>query len=282
MRAVRSPGVKSLDLDALNRVHATSFRYAGRYRGGESGAWRLVDARGRRFVLKGRGERDPADAARTTAVLRSLGYPAPEYVLVAADYSIQEELPGQPLPPWRPLDSTLLARLLELNEMQEGRALLEPRDWPASLVRTVLEGGEGYMLLDTLRRHSGDARLLLERCQAAVLAYAGDVGTQSDIVHVDFTPANVLAEGGRVTGVIDWDGTRSGDRLFDLATLLYYVPDAARVRAYVVERASEGVLAAYLAHLAVRQTEWSLRLHTPEVGAFVLRYSLELTARFPR
>ena len=271
-------------LDEINARHGTDFRLDGRYEGGETGALRVVAPDGRRFALKERGDGDPAGAARTTSLLRRLGYPAPEYVVVGGEYSVQEELPGRPLRPWRPLDASVVTRLLELNELQEGRALLEPRDWPASLVRTVLEGGEGYMLLDTLRRHSRDARLLLERCQAAVLAYAGEARTQGDVVHFDFTPANVLADGTRVTGVIDWDGTHSGDRLFDLATLLYYVPEAARVRAYtyIVERAGEGVLAAYLAHVAVRQTEWSLRLHSRETGAFVLRYSLEVTAGFPR
>src|SRR5262249_48620460 len=39
-------------LDDLNARHGTTFRAGGRYDGGEVGAARLVDAEGRRFVLK--------------------------------------------------------------------------------------------------------------------------------------------------------------------------------------------------------------------------------------
>ena len=43
-------------------------------------------------------------------------------------------------------------------------------------------------------------------------------------MHLDFHPGNVLVDGGRVTGVVDWDGAGRGDRLFDLVTLRFEVP----------------------------------------------------------
>lgn len=265
----------------INATHGTDFRVLGKYEGGEFGAFRLVDGHGRRFVLKGRTPTPPAEVAATTAALAAIGYPAPRYVVVGDEYSIQEELPGTPLRTFAPLDRSLVDRLIELNELQAGRAVLEPRDWPRVLVRSVLEGEVAYMVLETLVRHSDDSRRLLERCQDAVRRYGEEATVTADVVHWDFHQGNVLADGGRVTGVVDWDATTSGDRLFDLATLLYYAPAESRVRDYVVSRAGRGVLAAYLAHMCIREADWSLRLYGGETGAGALRYALEVAESFP-
>ncbi len=40
----------------------------------------------------------------------------------------------------------------------------------------------------------------------------------TSVVHMDYHPQNVLVEGPRVTGVIDWAGATTGDRHFDAAT----------------------------------------------------------------
>ena len=87
--------METVDLEELNRRHGTSFRHAGRYAGGEFGASRLLDAAGRRFILK---QSPLPAAARVTAQLRALGYPAPRYVVVGDGYSVQEELPGSRSP----------------------------------------------------------------------------------------------------------------------------------------------------------------------------------------
>ena len=137
------------------------------------------------------------------------------------------------------------------------------------------------MVLETLARHSDDARRLLARCQEMIRRYAAESHATGDVVHWDFHPANTLVADGRVTGVIDWDGTTSGDRLFDLATLLYYTPGERRIRGYVLERVDEGVLAAFLAHVCIREAEWCIRLHSPQTAEAALRYALEVAASFP-
>lgn len=43
-----------------------------------------------------------------------------------------------------------------------------------------------------------------------------------DIVHFDFTPANILVAAGEISGVIDWEGACRGDSVFDLASMLFY------------------------------------------------------------
>jgi aminoglycoside phosphotransferase (APT) family kinase protein len=51
-------------------------------------------------------------------------------------------------------------------------------------------------------------------------------------LHGDLHPANVLAENGRITAIIDWGDVCAGDRATDLASLWMLLPDpAARERA---------------------------------------------------
>jgi tRNA A-37 threonylcarbamoyl transferase component Bud32 len=91
----------------------------------------------------------------------------------------------------------------------------------------------------------------------------------SDIVHFDLCPANVLHERGRLTGIVDWnvpfDGAAQGDRGFDVATVLFYTYDNRATRDRLWARASaisgERWTAVYLAHLVLRQVEWSVRHH---------------------
>lgn len=87
----------------------------------------------------------------------------------------------------------------------------------------------------------------------------------SDIVHFDFNPANLLISNGANSGVVDWDGVFAGDCSFDLATLLFYAYDDAslreQLRQHILARTNPGILSVYLAHLILRQTGWSLRLH---------------------
>jgi hypothetical protein len=260
----------------LNARHGTAFTFAGDYDGGEFGAQRLRDDAGRAWVLK----QQPAGLApATTAALRPFGYPAPHYLLVGEGYSVQEELPGEPLGGWR---IAAPPALIALNELQEGMSVDGDRSWPAALVDSVLVGGEEYMILATLEHHSDEARELLRLCRRAVERHAAKLTSTGDVVHGDFTGANILVRGGEVTGVIDWGGTASGDRLFDLATFLYYAAgNAPDVRAYVVERIGEEGLAVYLAHMAIRQAEWSVRHHGEGAGWETVRYGLELARAFP-
>lgn len=108
--------------------------------------------------------------------------------------------------------------------------------------------------LATLRDHSDRSRDLLARCQDAVRSFGDRVPALDAIVHWDFTPDNVLVRDGRVTGVIDWEGVRAGDPVFDLVTLAFYAPGTRLLDAAVSEL-DPGVRAVYQAHLCVRQAE---------------------------
>jgi len=258
-------------------------RFDRRYAGGEIGAERWLDESGRAFVLK-RG-RSAARAADVTARLRELGYPAPRYVQVEADWALQEELPGEPLEPWQPLLEAIAAQLLELHELHA--AALPPAgipawggSWQRVVMSSVLSGARSYLRLATLRDHSDRSRELLNRCQETVRRFGDRVPAVDAIVHWDFTPDNVLVRDGRVTGVIDWEGVRPGDPRFDLVTLAFYAPGTPQLEA-ALGGLDPGVRVVYQAHLCVRQAEWSLRRHDEATGERMLAYALEVASRFP-
>ncbi len=264
-------------LQRINERHGTSFLLVERYTTGEQGAYAVADGTGGRFVLKwGADVEEYRIAVATTGVLLRQGYRAPLYVLVGAlpdvAYSVQRRLPGSP---GAAATGAVLPRLLELNTLQTGRAVAPTVGWPAQVVDTVLLGADGYCLLDTMRKHSPATAELLDLLQALVRSHAGVECETGDIVHCDFQPANILVEGGEVSGVVDWDATCAGDATFDLATLLFYSYEDAEIRVQlwheVLERAGPGCVSIYLAHLILRQVEWSIRHHPGMAEAYLRR-----------
>lgn len=222
------------------------------------------------------GQRLPASLERAVAVttrLRGVGYPAPRYALidvapeVGVSFSVQEALPGAPL--GTRLDQATLDQLLALIDLQQGLATEPAPAWPGKVVRTVLEGGDGFCLLEPMRAHSAETAELLTHLQRLAAIDPGDYRAANDIVHFDFQGANILVEGRRINGVVDWDGARPGDCSFDLATLFFYADPGYGAdpgqseRLWRILRAGTDPswLRVYLAHLCLRQIDWSIRFH---------------------
>lgn len=105
----------------------------------------------------------------------------------------------------------------------------------------------------------------------------------SDIVHFDYQPANILVHEGRISGVVDWEGAWTGDATFDLATLLYYSWEKSSVREELwrraVERSGTAVLSVYLAHMILRQVDWSIRFYNELTVRRWLQVSDEVLGR---
>jgi aminoglycoside phosphotransferase (APT) family kinase protein len=249
---------------------------------GESRSTFIVAANGDEFVVKlvqgaiGNQWR----LVRLVRDLRRRGYPAPEYVGVGESdgtvFTVQRRLPGQILhagpgmPPPAELFAALLPSLLAAIELQHDAGDLAQPPWPAWLLDTIENGGDGYCLHATMRQSHRTATLL-DRLQAlARRNLRDDAARTRDVVHFDMNPANILHAGGRLSGVVDWnipfDGAGQGDRGFDVATLLFYTHDIERTREVLWDRAlSISGLAwttVYLCHLSLRQVEWSRR-HSP-------------------
>lgn len=257
-------------LQQINKIHATTFELGTRYATGEQGAFAVTDHMGRKAVLKWRpgthSLRRCQQAKAVTDLLRSISYPAPCYLCIGnalgGTYSLQLALPGSPP---SVITSASLPRLLELNALQIGCALPELPDWHDEVVNTVLFGGDGYCLHTSLQQHSSETADLLRSLQTLVSTYRDAPHRVRDIVHGDFHNTNILVHDGQVSGVIDWDAPFAGDCSFDVATLLFYSYDVPEMREilwqYILERASPKLLSVYLAHLILRQVDWSLRHH---------------------
>lgn len=276
-------------LAEIGRAARMQLALIERFEAGENQATYQVEAGSERLVLKlDAPERLVAHerAARACRHLEARGYPVPGVLLTGeaagCAYTLRTCLRGAPMPPE---DGRFADRLIALVELQAGGAAtldLAPEDWPGFVVDPVLEGGAGYCLLETMRAHSDETAQLLQRLQGLVEAGRSAMPEAADILHFDFNPANILVDAATVTGVVDWEGVRAGDRAFDLATLLFYQYEAEAARAALWARLralrSTRVIAVYLAHVILRQVEWSLRLHAPQIGRRYLDQAHRLLA----
>jgi hygromycin-B 4-O-kinase len=78
-----------------------------------------------------------------------------------------------------------------------------------------------------------------------VSSLAEDCPEVRGLVHGDFGSNNVLADGDRITGIIDWSEAMVGDPLYDLANILFWRPwlDCMEQQAQYFERARPDRLA---------------------------------------
>ncbi|HKD76367.1 MAG TPA: phosphotransferase, partial [Ktedonobacterales bacterium] len=148
------------------------------------------------------------------------------------------------------------------------------------VVHTVLAGGQGYCQHESLLRSGETTQTLLQAAQRLVMEHQASIPFRHDVVHFDFQPFNLLTDGQRLSGVVDWDGPRIGDGAFDWATLLFYGYENkiahSIVWGHALQWASIQVLSTYLAHLFVRQVDWSLRHHHESVAQIYIRRSVAI------
>ena len=228
---------------------------------------------------------DQRRLVRVVNNLRSRGYPAPEYLAAGeADrtvFTVQRVLPGEMLEPGpglapeQDLFAELLPELLAAIELQAGAGDLAEPPWPKWLLSTIETGGDGYCLHETMRQAEGTA-LLLRRLQELTRRNYDVPPRRSDIVHFDMSPANILYDGRRLSGIVDWNipfsGSCQGDRGFDVATLLFYSYDLPATRAalwdHLTRTSGIAWTTVYMCHLSLRQVEW-VRRHYPGTAAEV-------------
>jgi hypothetical protein len=245
----------------LTRAHvdallgwATGTEIVRRMAHGEGSGAYEVRFRGAPAVLKV-GNPDPVEMIDAP---RARGYPAAAILKYGAGYQIAELLPGAPL---ETVSSAHVSLVVALVDLQRDIGLPPERPWIDDIVTSVTEGRVGYCELGALGVHDPARLTRLQRI--ADRARDLDVPT-SDAVHFDFSPLNILAAGGHIAGVIDWQGATVGDAAFDLVTLAFYTYDAA-ARDTLLDAAravtDPRVLELYAAHMTLRQLDWSLRHH---------------------
>ena len=271
-----SPG----ELRRVLREHAGLDVVAVRAAGGESrGAFWVTDRAGTVSVLKIMPDAPPEVAGQLHALnttltrLRDRGYPVPRLVVIGQApglvFWVQQRMPGRPLEGRGSVVARLLPDLLRLNDAQAGLGT-GPSAWRSLITRTLTVGGDGYCVHSTLAGSPetcdllAELRRLADRCCPAI-------PDGEDFVHYDFTPANLLCDGNAITGVIDINPlTLAGDRAFDLATMLFYYYDRDEIRGplrgRLLDLAGSRAAAAYLAHMVLRQVDWSLRYHPAAIA----------------
>lgn len=258
-------------LDALRARTGVRLTFDGPCPGGQVGTAYVRWPDRRRSVLKWRPHSRVADleAGPLTVgrVLRQAGCPAPAIELVAqvghAVVMVQELLPGTKIDH---LDHDVLVQALELNRLQAGRLADHP-EVPATEL-FLRQDGPGYCLHEPLRRHNRRSAAL-ERRVATIGADHPDRLAGDDAVHMDFHPGNLLATGGAITGVVDWDGAARGDHRFDLVTLRFGIhgggadPGVTRHLDAVLDTVPEDVLRPAWAHMGLRMVDWAIRHFAP-------------------
>jgi hypothetical protein len=179
-------------------------------------------------------------------------------------------LPGGPVDV---VTAGLLDQAIALNERQ-AHALAGHPDIPA-LHLHLTSDGPGFCRHGPLRDFSDRTRRL-DRWITSVGARHPDTLDGDDAVHFDFHPGNFLADGGRITGIVDWDGAGRGDRRFDLVTLRFGLPgrsagpEVTGQLDRLLDAFPAEVLTPMGAHLSLRMADWAIRHLAPaEVGPWL-------------
>jgi hypothetical protein len=229
-------------------------------RGEGEGAFLVRTSDGGRAVLKIVGGEAPYRPMMEA--LRARGYPAPAVLDAgrAGDvhYEIMELVAGVPL---EAPTLVQVRQLLTCNALQGDVGSVGRGPFIEEMMLSLVDGLDGYCRHASLRAHEPELLDRLRRIGEAAgsVEVAGD-----DVVHYDFSPYNILADGDVITGVVDWQGATSGDAAFDLVTLAYYTYDGAAHAALVdaaLARTDPRAVRLYAAHMVLRQVDWSLRHH---------------------
>ena len=129
----------------------------------------------------------------TIRLLHADGYPLPLYGPVlpieGAVLVIQQACVGL----WRDVVThELLDALLECNRMQVGRGeTIDDEPWAEFLVRTLIEGADGWCLHEPLRTHSRETSRLLDQIERIGRDLNQSSLPDADLVHIDFHHRNV-------------------------------------------------------------------------------------------
>ena len=153
-------------------------------------------------------------------LLGARGYPVPEFVWhgpLGGDWhvAVQKRLPGRPV---AALSGPLVDALLDLVERQAGAGIpAGDRDFAGYIANVLFDDWDEVW--DDAPRSCPAAGPLCERIRGWLQPVWGLRLPPADFTHNDLHLSNVLTDGKRITGVIDWDEFGLGTRALDLVVL---------------------------------------------------------------
>lgn len=267
-----------------DQLRELGFELHARAETGESdqGAWFASAPDGAPVVLKWFPDETAVDRYATLLpaldMLRSRGVPVPEYAFVGAvdgwTVSAQRVLPGRS---WERADGHgarvapphMVDRVIECLAAAAGIGGPQPsqslRTWGELMIHTLTVGEDGWAMHEPMRCWSARSASLLERIEAVGVQANASWFPTCGLVHLDLHTGNLLAsDDGTLTGIIDWEGACAGDHRFDLVSFAFDLDGAGQQVWDRVEQLIEPrLLRAYVAHMALRGTDWAIR-HHPE------------------
>ncbi|MGW7603176.1 phosphotransferase [Streptomyces antimycoticus] len=288
-----SPGVAEL-LSVLAKERGLKLRLVRRFERGDEGAYEVVDPAGHTLVLKWVPWREDADkaagaTARRLERLRSHGCPIPAQAASGRVgdvlFELQELATGQPL---EEVTEGLLDQLLGAVAAQRDAGLGTGTNWWDFLIDGLFRDHTPLCRPSVLDGCTGTVEQLLKRLRKVARDARPPQRVPNDVVHFDFGPANVLAEGGRLTAILDWQSCRDGDAGYDLVTTdwdLAAWPKATpevgeRLAREITRTCDKSATAVYASHTVLRNLTWSYSTeweeHIVHTGhAFLDRWATE-------
>jgi Ser/Thr protein kinase RdoA (MazF antagonist) len=168
----------------------------------------------------GRAEEKARWCAAHLPVLGARGYPVPTILwhgMLSARWqvTVQSRLPGSPL---SALDGPLLEQVLHLVDLQADAGIAaEGRDFTSYVAHVLFDDWDAVWT--DASRACAAAAPLCARLRRWLEPVSGLRLPPADYAHNDLNPSNILTDGARITGVVDWDEFGLGSRGLDLIAL---------------------------------------------------------------
>jgi aminoglycoside phosphotransferase (APT) family kinase protein len=203
-------------------------------------SWPLTPVRLSRMAWAARAERTgpivvkvrEGDDGRTEAkarwcaahlpLLAARGYPVPVTLwhgMVSSGWhaTVQSRLPGHPL---TSLPEPMLQQVLRLVELQaDAETATEGRDFVGYITNVLFDDWDDVWT--DAPRACAEAGPLCARLRRWLEPVWGLQLAAADYAHNDLNPSNILTDGTRITGVVDWDEFGLGSRALDLVVLAF-------------------------------------------------------------
>jgi aminoglycoside phosphotransferase (APT) family kinase protein len=223
-QALAWPTVEALLATELGEpVHCTR---ALPVRGSGRGIWFADAGAAGELVVKARfGDRAHAKTtwcASRLPLLGARGFPVPAIVwhgMLDDDWhvTVQNRLPGRPLTSVTPAQ---LDTLLALVELQADAAIpADDRDFGGYVTNVLFDDWDE--IWTDAAASCPSAAALCERLRRWLQPVWGMTLPPADFANNDLNLSNVLADGSRITGVVDWDEFGLGSRALDLVALAF-------------------------------------------------------------